>query len=150
MKKRRSGLQVMMKLIGLVRPLTGYMVLAVLMGLLGHLCASFITICAGFAVLEALGQFAALSMPWIFALMIVLAAARAFLRYGEQKMNHYIAFKLLARIRDKVFGALRRLAPAKLDGRTKLESPPCFSRKEEPWEPLAFEIKTGTRIPITA
>lgn len=119
MKKRRSGLQVMMKLIGLVRPLTGYMVLAVLMGLLGHLCASFITICAGFAVLEALGQFAALSMPWIFALMIVLAAARAFLRYGEQKMNHYIAFKLLARIRDKVFGALRRLAPAKLDGRDK-------------------------------
>ena len=41
------------------------------------------------------------------------------MRYGEQSCNHFIAFKLLAIIRDKVFKALRRLCPAKLEGRDK-------------------------------
>ena len=45
--------------------------------------------------------------------------ARGFLRYAEQACNHYIAFKLLALIRDRVFGALRKLAPAKLEGRDR-------------------------------
>ena len=52
--KRRSGFQVMARLIGLVKPLTGFMLLAILMGLIGHLCAAFITIFGGYAVLEAL------------------------------------------------------------------------------------------------
>lgn len=116
---KRSGCKVMGRLIGLVRPLTGYMILAILMGLCGHLCASFITIFGGFAVADILGLPTPLSITAIFVLVILFAVLRALLRYAEQGCNHFIAFKLLALIRDKVFGALRRLAPAKLEGRDK-------------------------------
>lgn len=109
----------MRQLTGLVKPLTGYMVLAVIMGLLGNLCASFITIFGGIAVLSLLGFDTLLPRIAVFILVIVFAAARAALRYGEQSCNHFIAFKLLALIRDRVFRALRKLCPAKLEGRDK-------------------------------
>lgn len=119
--KQRNGWIVMAKLIGLVRPLTGYMLLAIGMGLLGHLCAVFITIFGGYGVLHVLGMDASISfsLPLLFAIAMLMAAFRAVLRYGEQSCNHYIAFKLLALIRSKVFFALRKLAPAKLEGKDK-------------------------------
>lgn len=118
-QKNRNGFQVMSRLIGLVKPLSGYMVLAILMGLAGHLCASFITILGAYGVLYVLGIKTALPLGWIFALAVLFALVRAGLRYGEQSCNHFIAFKLLALIRDKVFLALRKLCPAKLEGRDK-------------------------------
>ncbi len=117
--KRRSGFTVMMRLIGLVNPLAGFMTLAVAMGLAGHLCASFITVFGGYAALELLGFATPLRLEFIFAGVIVFAVLRAVLRYAEQSCNHFIAFKLLALIRDKVFLALRKLCPAKLEGRDK-------------------------------
>nr|WP_300664995.1 ABC transporter ATP-binding protein [uncultured Acetatifactor sp.] len=117
--KRRSGFAVMARLIGLVKPLTGYMILAVLMGFIGHLCAAFITILGGFAVLDVLGYETAIGAKTVFICVLLFALLRAVLRYAEQGCNHYIAFKLLALIRDKVFQALRKLCPAKLEGRDK-------------------------------
>ena len=117
--KKRSNFSVMAQLIGLVKPLTGFMILAIVMGLIGHLCASFITIFGGYAVLGILGFSVPFSMTAAFILMGVFALVRGVLRYAEQACNHFIAFKLLALIRDKVFKALRRLCPAKLEGRDK-------------------------------
>ncbi|MGN0367128.1 MAG: thiol reductant ABC exporter subunit CydC [Suilimivivens sp.] len=117
--KKRSGFQVMRSLVGLVKPLTGYMVLAIIMGLIGHLTASFITILGGYAVAKLLdfnGQF---SLRIIFVSVCLFALIRGILRYAEQACNHFIAFKLLALIRDKVFRALRKLCPAKLEGKDK-------------------------------
>lgn len=116
---KRNGFRVMARLVGLVKPLTGYMVLAVTMGLIGHLCAAFITVFGGFALLTLLGLDTAISLSVIFLCLIVFALIRGFLRYAEQACNHFIAFKLLALIRDKVFGALRKLCPAKLEGKDK-------------------------------
>ncbi|WP_311405926.1 ABC transporter ATP-binding protein [Lancefieldella rimae] len=121
----RSGFVVMASLIGLVKPLMSYMVLAICMGVVGHLFAAFITIFGGYAVLVTLQQeitlpFGAhLSLAGIFICLGIFAVARGFLRYAEQACNHFIAFKLLALIRDKVFSALRRLCPAKLEGKDK-------------------------------
>lgn len=109
----------MMRLVGLVKPLTGYMVLAIIMGLMGHLAASFITIFGGYAVAELLDIEILFSLRTIFIAVCVLALVRGILRYAEQACNHFIAFKLLALIRDKVFMALRRLCPAKLEGKDK-------------------------------
>lgn len=117
--KRRSGFQVMARLIGLVKPLAGFMVLAILMGLAGHLCAAFITIFGGYAALSALGFDTPLGLAALFVCVGVFALLRGVLRYAEQSCNHFIAFKLLALIRDKVFRALRRLCPAKLEGRDR-------------------------------
>ncbi len=117
--KKRSGFTVMCRLIGLVKPLTGYMLLAILMGLIGNLCASFITILGGYALLNLLGFDTLLSAGGVFACALLFALLRALLRYGEQACNHFIAFKLLALIRDRLFRALRRLSPAKLEGRDK-------------------------------
>ncbi|MCI9052719.1 MAG: ABC transporter ATP-binding protein [Lachnospiraceae bacterium] len=116
--KRRSNFTVMTQLIKLIKPLTGYMLLAILMGFLGHLCASFLTIFGGYAVLNLLG-FSAPTLTVIFICVCVFALFRGILRYAEQACNHFIAFKLLAFIRDKVFQALRKLCPAKLEGKDK-------------------------------
>ena len=116
---RRGGLQVMARLVGLVRPLAGFMALAILMGLAGHLCASAITVLAGYGLLGVLGDAAGLPLGAVIAVMAACAVARGLLRYGEQACNHFIAFKLLTLIRDRVFRALRRLAPAKLEGRDR-------------------------------
>lgn len=116
---RRSGFNIMKRLMGLVKPLTGYMILAVAMGVIGHLCASFITISGGYAVLSVLYPKGTLDLRTLFIIVMIFALVRGFLRYAEQACNHFIAFKLLALIRDKVFGALRCLCPAKLEGKDK-------------------------------
>ena len=116
---RRGGAAVMARLVGLVRPLTGFMVLAVMMGLIGHLCAAAITVLAGYGLLGLLGDAAGLPLAGVAVAMAACAVARGLLRYGEQSCNHFIAFKLLALIRDRVFRALRRCAPAKLEGRDR-------------------------------
>lgn len=116
---KRSGFKVMTGLIGMVKPLMGYMLLAILLGLAGHLCAAFITIFGGIAVLDVIGIETAFSVQTIFISIGIFAVARAAARYGEQTCNHYIAFKLLAVIRDRVFRTLRKLCPAKLEGRNR-------------------------------
>lgn len=117
--KKRSNISIMIRLSGLVKPLSGYMSAAILMGLTGHLCAAFITVFGGFAVLDVLGFSVPVSKTAAFIAVCVFALIRGVLRYGEQACNHFIAFKLLALIRDKVFRALRKLSPAKLETRDK-------------------------------
>lgn len=117
--KKRSNIKVMARLVTLVKPLTPYMICAIIMGLIGHLTASFITIFGGYAVLDVLGFNTKLTLTVIFVSVCVFAILRGVLRYAEQSCNHFIAFKLLAIIRDKVFKSLRRLCPAKLEGKDK-------------------------------
>lgn len=117
--KKRSNAAVCGRLTGLVKPLAGYMLLAIFMGLMGHLCAAFITIFGGCALLKLLDFPVSVSLGTLFFCVGIFALLRAFLRYGEQSCNHFIAFKLLALIRDKVFRALRGLCPAKLEGKNK-------------------------------
>lgn len=117
--KKRSGFTVMTRLIGLVKPLTGFMMLAITMGLIGHLCAAFITVYGGIAVAELLNIDTPFTRTALFVSVCVFALVRGVLRYAEQACNHYIAFKLLALIRDRVFRALRKLCPAKLEGKDK-------------------------------
>lgn len=116
---RRSGIKIMGKLIGLVKPLLHVMTAAVLLGVVGYLFAIFLTILAGVGILHGLGEKNLLSLTVTFGLLIAFAICRGILHYGEQACNHYIAFKLLAIIRHKVFSALRKLAPAKLEGKDK-------------------------------
>lgn len=72
MNKRRNGFTVMARLIGLVKPLAGYMVLAVTMGLIGHLCASFITIFGGYASAKVLGIDISFSLAFLFVSVSVI------------------------------------------------------------------------------
>ena len=111
--KRRSGISIMGSLIGLVKPLWPLIVLAVLFGTAGYLCAIFLTIITG----NILARGTAFShLIW---LLLAMAVMRGVLHYAEQYCNHFIAFKLLAIIRHDIFAALRRLCPAKLEGRDK-------------------------------
>ncbi len=128
-KKRRSALSVMGSLIGLVKPLIHIMAAAVILGTVGYLCAEFLTILAAQAVVHILASngnitvssafLSGMSIKAILTVMIIIAVLRGFLHYAEQYCNHFIAFKLLAIIRHKVFAALRKLCPAKLEGRDK-------------------------------
>ena len=137
-KSRRSGIRIMGKLIGLVKPLLPVMALAVILGTIGYLCAIFLTITAAYGLMhilmEPVGELSGLSLipassgagafpgpepQTLFLALIVMAVMRGILHYGEQYCNHFIAFKLLAIIRHKVFASLRKLCPAKLEGRDK-------------------------------
>lgn len=110
-------IKVMAGLIGFIQPMLFVMIVAILLGVMGFLCAIGITVLAGYGLMSLLGSDTSLSS--ILILMVVFASLRGILRYGEQASNHYIAFKLLAHIRDQVFGVLRQLAPAKLEGKEK-------------------------------
>lgn len=117
-KKRRSGLSIMGSLIGLIKPLLHVMIAAIILGTAGYLCAIFLTILAGQAVLSGLHLISAPAVT-ILTVMVIIAVLRGILHYAEQYCNHFIAFKLLAIIRHKVFLALRRLCPAKLECKDK-------------------------------
>ena len=130
--KRRSAIRIMGSLIGLVKPLLHIMLAAIILGTLGYLCAIFLTILAGQIIMHGLltgvaGMIVPVDNMWlvftpvktIITVMIVIAVLRGILHYVEQYCNHFIAFKLLAIIRHKVFAALRKLCPAKLEGRDK-------------------------------
>ena len=129
---RRSAIRIMGSLIGLVKPLIHIMLAAIIFGTLGYLCAIFLTILAGQVIMHGLltgvaGVMVQVSNVWlvstpvktIITVMIIIAVLRGILHYMEQYCNHFIAFKLLAIIRHKVFAALRKLCPAKLEGRDK-------------------------------
>ena len=115
--KPRSNLSCMARLITLVGPLTGVMLLAITLGVLGFIAATLIPVLGGVGILAVLNH--QNTLPLIFLVAALCALLRGVFRYGEQTCNHYIAFKLLAILRQKVFAALRRLAPAKLNGRDK-------------------------------
>ena len=147
-KKRRSAVSIMGSLIGLVKPLFHIMIAAIILGTAGYLCAIFLTILAGQVIVHGIltGEMGAaiatettdvalsaqtvgitvrnlwlINTPvkTIIIIMIIIAVLRGILHYAEQYCNHFIAFKLLAIIRHKVFAALRKLCPAKLEGRDK-------------------------------
>lgn len=119
MNKRRNAFKIIAGLIGLVKPMLHFMICAVLLGIAGFLCAIFIPVFGSIGILSASGFDTGISMKTIFICLISFGILRGLLRYGEQVCNHYIAFRILAVIRDKVFTALRKLCPAKLEGRDK-------------------------------
>lgn len=118
-KSRRSGAKIMASLILLLGSLSYIMVLAVINGSIGFICAMGVTVFGAVGVAKALGEAIALSYGWIVGLAVACGVLRGVLRYFEQYSNHYIAFKLLAVLRDKIFGALRTLCPAKLESKQK-------------------------------
>ena len=116
---KRGKVRVMLELVKLTRPLLGVLACAVVLGVAGFLAAIGITVLATSALLDLEGQ-----ACWVAASVATVAAvacgiARGPLRYAEQLCNHYLAFRVLALVRDKVFAAMRRLAPAKLEGKAK-------------------------------
>lgn len=136
LNKRRSGIAIMARLIGLVKPLLPIMCLAIFLGVIGYLCAIFLTTLASCGLVQYLAMtsgsavavgsnqgllqnFFVIQPGILFMILVLLAVFRGLLHYGEQYCNHFIAFKLLAIIRHKVFEALRKLCPAKLEGRDK-------------------------------
>lgn len=118
-KKRRSAISIMGSLIGLVKPLLHIMLAAIILGTAGYLCAIFLTILAGQVIVHGLIVGGVGGVKTIITVMLIIAVLRGILHYAEQYCNHFIAFKLLAIIRHKVFAALRKLCPAKLEGRDK-------------------------------
>lgn len=111
---RKNGFVVMGHLLKLVTPLAHIMAFTITMGTLGFLAAIFIMVLGAMGLVNLLNFDTHLSFSSILTALIVLAVARGALRYLEQMSGHYIAFKLLALLRDKVFSSLRRLAFVKL------------------------------------
>ena len=130
--KRRPGIVIMGQLIGLVKPLLPVMLLSIMLGVNGFLCAISLTILASAKLIEGMADSlssggvaleGAVRLPIatgsFFVILFLVAVLRGVLHFGEQYCNHFIAFKLLAIVRHKVFANLRRLCPAKLEGKDR-------------------------------
>lgn len=122
-ENKPSGFKIMARLIWLVRPLTAVMLLGILLGTLGHLCAIFVTVIGAEGVVMVVQSFEnpvlQKTVPKLFGILVAVGVLRGLFHYGEQYCNHYIAFRILAIIRHKVFEKLRILCPAKLEGKEK-------------------------------
>ncbi|MBE6123344.1 MAG: ABC transporter ATP-binding protein [Erysipelotrichaceae bacterium] len=114
---KQNKITVLLRMLKLVKPLRWFMALAVVLGTLGFLAAQMIPVFGVWGILAVLGEGAPFALKTIMIFLPVLAAVRSVCRFSEQRTNHYIAFTLLAIVRDRVFQALRRLCPAKLEGR---------------------------------
>ena len=114
---KQNKIAVLLRMLKLVKPLRWFMALAVVLGTLGFLTAQMIPVFGVWGILAVLGESAPFTLKTIMILLPVLAVVRSVCRFSEQRTNHYIAFTLLAIVRDRVFQALRRLCPAKLEGR---------------------------------
>lgn len=117
--KRRSGFQIMKRLIVELKPLAPIMLITISLGVLGFLAATSIAAFGAVALGAHIGDITFISFKGALIVMVVSAVLRGFLRYGEQLSGHYIAFKILYILRDKIFTVLRKLAPAKLEGKEK-------------------------------
>ncbi|MEF9951987.1 MAG: ABC transporter ATP-binding protein [Clostridium sp.] len=117
--QRRSGFQIMKRLIVELKPLAPIMAITITLGVLGFLAAIAIASFGAIAIGSYIGEVTFISFKAAMITMVVCAVLRGFLRYGEQLSGHYIAFKILYILRDKMFTVLRRLAPAKLEGKDK-------------------------------
>ncbi|MDO5540335.1 MAG: ABC transporter ATP-binding protein [Eubacteriales bacterium] len=118
-KLRRGGVSIMVQLISLLGSFSIVLLLAVLNGSIGYLCAMGVTLSGALGVAKVLGEQISLSYGGIIALAVGCGILRGLLRYIEQYSNHYIAFHLLASLRDKIFRVLRKLCPAKLESKQK-------------------------------
>lgn len=116
---KRGKVRIMLELVKLTRPLLGVLACAVVLGVAGFLAAIGITVLATSALLDLEGQACWVAASVATVAAVVCGVARGPLRYAEQLCNHYLAFRVLALVRDKVFAAMRRLAPAKLEGKEK-------------------------------
>lgn len=119
MKTEKTRLSILLELLKLVKPLKLYMILAITFGVLGFLVSISIPVLGTYALLDIGGFKAPFSVKTMIVLCIVFGIVRGFLRYGEQLCNHFIAFKVLALMRDRIFTALRKLAPAKFETKQK-------------------------------
>ena len=118
-RDRRPGAIIMARLITLVGSMAWVIVLAIAGGVLGFLSAMGVTVFGAVGIAKLLGEPIALSYTQIMVFALLCGVLRGVLRLWEQYSNHYIAFKLLAVIRDKIFKALRVLCPAKLETKQK-------------------------------
>ncbi|MGM9530533.1 ABC transporter ATP-binding protein [Intestinibacter sp.] len=119
MESRQSGIKIMLRLIKVLKPLAPIMMITISFGILGFLSATAITSFGMVAGANVLGFDMGISLKASIIIVIACAILRGILRFIEQYSGHFIAFKILAILRDKVFVALRRLAPAKLESKEK-------------------------------
>lgn len=117
--KRQSGFSIMKRLLGELKPLAPVMMITITLGVLGFLTAITITSFSAVAIGTLIGEVTFISFTGTLGIMGICAVLRGLLRYGEQLSGHYIAFKILAILRNKIFMCLRKLAPAKLEGKDK-------------------------------
>ncbi len=117
--QRRSGFQIMKRLIIELKPLAPIMAITISMGVIGFLAAIAIASFGAIAIGTLIGDITFISFTGAMIVMALAAVFRGFLRYAEQLSGHYIAFKILYILRDKIFAKLRKLAPAKLEGQEK-------------------------------
>ena len=118
-KLRRSGAKIMASLVLLLGSLAYIMLLAVINGTLGFISAMGVSLFGAIGIAKFLGESIAVSYWVLIALAVGCGVLRGLLRYFEQYSNHYIAFRLLATLRDKIFASLRELCPAKLESKQK-------------------------------
>ncbi len=153
---RRSGFQIMKRLIVELKPLIPFMFLTITLGTIGFLAAIAISALAVVGIGILIKEIKFIELKSVVSIMLICAVLRGILRYGEQLSGHYIAFRILAILRDKIFSKLRILAPAKLEGKEKGDLIGLITSDVEMLEvfyahtiaPIAIAVFTNTIVSV--
>ncbi|HBI6811087.1 TPA: ABC transporter ATP-binding protein [Listeria monocytogenes] len=103
-------------LLKFVKPLRGKMILAILLGIISNLSVILISLIGAYGILAVILAQPQNPYKWLFV-MVGCGILRGVARYLEQYLNHDIAFRLLAIIRERIFSTLRKLGLARLSGK---------------------------------
>ncbi|MBC1805922.1 ABC transporter ATP-binding protein [Listeria sp. FSL L7-0993] len=103
-------------LLKFVKPLRGKMILAILLGIISNLSVIMISLIGAYGIIAVILEQPLNPSKWLLV-MVGCGVVRGLARYAEQYLNHDIAFRLLAIIRERIFATLRKLGPARLSGK---------------------------------
>lgn len=116
---KRSFNKLIYSLLKIIGPFIKVIILAVFTGTLGFILSMNITIFASLVIVKYLGITINISYQVLFTIIIVSGIVRGILRYFEQYSNHYIAFRILQILRNKIFSKISSLGIKQFEQKNK-------------------------------
>lgn len=112
----RETLDTIKWLLSFIKKIPLQVLTAVILGVVSYCCVIYIPYVS---VTTVVNSSRISNFSWLIFSLVIAVLLRGVARYGEQYMNHFIAFHTLADVRHILFKKLRTLAPAKLLNRAK-------------------------------
>ncbi|MGN1387757.1 MAG: ABC transporter ATP-binding protein, partial [Bacillus sp. (in: firmicutes)] len=107
--KKTISFKELKQLMHILKPLIPHMILTIMLGTLGYLAITAITVLGGMAVLQWSGFAHYQTFSILISGIVAAGVLRAIFRLSEQYCTHYIAFRILALVRDQIYATLRKL-----------------------------------------
>ena len=115
----RTKMETVKGLMNIVGPLSWHIVLSVIMGVLANVATVTMMTFGMMAVMNIVGYSTPLELEYIFIGLGASVLIRSLFVYVQKDRETHVSLTAMSIMRNRVFGALRRLCPAKLERHDK-------------------------------